>query len=168
MKEFQDTIFISEILLQSKIAQRAFKRLEATHTGFDNLEVWASIQSILVSAANISKILWSKTNPLRGERLRKLLNIQDDNILSNREFRNHFEHYDERIEKWFINRPNGVYIDLAMNPSFGGVLTSNHHRGYNSIDNTLVFRGNKLDLNKVLTALLEVYNNCKLYVLDIP
>ncbi len=161
-------IFISEILLQSKIAQRGFERLQATHNNFDNLEVWCSIQSILVSAANISKILWPGKNRLRGKRLREMLKVEENNILSNRKFRNHFEHYDERIEEWFNNRPNGVYIDLAMNPSLRGGFTGNDHRGYNSFDNSLMFRGERLDLNKVLTALSEVYNNCKLYVLDIP
>jgi hypothetical protein len=57
MKKFKDSIFFGEILLQSKIALRANERLEATNDSFDNLEVWCSIQSILVSAANVSKIL---------------------------------------------------------------------------------------------------------------
>ena len=168
MNEFQDMIFISEILLQSKIAQRAFERLLATYNNFDRLEVWCSIQSILVSAGNVSKILWPNKNRLRGKRLREMLKVEADNILSNRKFRNHFEHYDERIEEWFDNRPNGVYIDLAMNPSFRRGFGGNDHRGYNSFDNSLMFRGERLDLNKVLTALSEVHNNCKVYVLDIP
>lgn len=97
-----------------------------------------------------------------------MLKVEADNILSNRKFRNHFEHYDERIEEWFDNRPNGVYIDLAMNPSIRGGFGGNDHRGYNSFDNSLMFRGERLDLNNVLAALVEVHNNCKLYVLDIP
>lgn len=35
----------------------------------------------------------------RGERLRKMLKVKNS-ILSDRKFRNHFEHYDERIEEW--------------------------------------------------------------------
>lgn len=168
MKEFQDIIFISEILLQSKISQRAFERLQSTHENFDRLEVWCSIQSILVSTANISKILWPSKNRIRGKRLREMLKVEKNSILSNRKFRNHFEHYDERIEEWFHNRPNGVYSDLAMNPSLRGGFGDNTHRGYNSFDNSLLFRGERLDLNKVLSAISDVYTNCKLYVLDFP
>lgn len=168
MNEFQDMLFISEILLQSKIAQRAFERLHATRKNFDRLEVWCSIQSILVSTANISKILWPSKNRVRGKRLREMLKVEADNILSNRNFRNHFEHYDERIEDWFDHRSGGVYIDLAMNPSLRGGFGGNDHRGYNSFDNSLTFRGERLDLNNVLNALLEVHKNCKLYVLDVP
>jgi hypothetical protein len=168
MNEFQDMIFIGEVLLQSKIGQRGFERLQATHESFDRLEVWCSIQSILVSAANISKILWASKNRSRAARLRKRLKVEADSILSSRKFRNHFEHYDERIQEWFSSHSNGVYVDLATNPSFGEVFAGNAHRGYNSFDNSLIFRGERLDLNKLLTALSKVHENCKLYVLDIP
>ena len=170
MKEFKDMIFISEILLQSKIAQRAFERLFATHKNFDQLEVWCSIQSILVSTGNISKILWSSKNQSRSKRLREILKVEEDSIILDRKFRNHFEHYDERIEKSFDGRTGGLYVDLAMNPSLNGDLDydENNNRGYNSFDNSLIFRGERLDLNKVLNALIEVHNNCKLYVLDTP
>lgn len=97
--------------------------------------------------------------------MRKLLKVEVDNILSTRKFRNNFEHYDEQLEKWFKNRPYGVYVDLAMNPSLGGFV-ANEHSGYNSFDNSLIFRGERLDLNEVLTALTAINKNCKLYVLD--
>lgn len=168
MKEFKDLIFISEILLQSKIAQRAFERLQATHKNFDQLEVWCSIQSILVSTGNISKILWSSKNQSRSKRLREILKVEADSIILDRKFRNHFEHYDERIDERYNERMGGLYIDLAMNPSFNGGFDENNNRGYNSFDNSLIFRGERLDLNKVLISLIEVHNNCKLYVLDIP
>ena len=168
MKEFKDLIFISEILLQSKIAQRAFVRLEATQKNFDELEVWCSIQTILVATGNISKILWSSKNRLRSQRLREMLKIDIDSIILDRKFRNHFEHYDERVEERFDNRSGGVYIDLAMNPSLIGDYGGNNNRGYNSFDNSLIFRGERLDLNNILNALLEIHNNCKLYVLDVP
>ncbi|MFL9844055.1 hypothetical protein [Flavobacterium rhizosphaerae] len=166
--EFHDLIFIGEVVLQSKIAHRASERLEETSNTFDRIEVWCSIQSILVAAGNVSKILWpSHKYKIRGERLRQLLKVEENNLLSSRKFRNHFEHYDERIEEWFQSRSGGVYVDLAMNPSMSGL--GNSHRGYNSLNNTLVFRGESFDLAEVLKALEEIYENCKPHVLtEIP
>lgn len=166
MDGLQDMIFIGEIVLQSKIAHRAAERLEATHDSFDKVEVWCSIQSILVAAGNVSKILWPNHKyKIRGERLRQLLKIEKDNPLYNRKFRNRFfEHYDELVEEWFSIHSSGVYIDLAMNPSFQG-RTLHTHRGYNSFNNTLIFRSESLDLGEVLKALKEVHDNCKSYVL---
>jgi hypothetical protein len=49
---------MDEIVLQSQIAIRAFERLNAAENQFDEIEIWGSIQSILVASANVSKILW--------------------------------------------------------------------------------------------------------------
>lgn len=169
--EFHDMVFIGEIALQSKIAQRAAERLHATQRNFDKIEVWCSIQCILVAAGNVSKILWPHPkHQVRGERLRQLLQVEENNLLSSRRFRNHFEHYDERIDDWFSNQSSGVYTDLSMNPSlrgsfFGETFASNDHRGYNSFNNTLMFRGESLDLGEVLNALKAILDNCKPYTL---
>ncbi|RKD92634.1 hypothetical protein [Mangrovibacterium diazotrophicum] len=166
MTELQVMTFISEIVLQTKIAQRAAERLQVTQREFDRIEVWCSIQSILVAAGNVSKILWpGKEYVLRGERLRQILKVENGNPLSNRKFRNHFEHYDERIEEWFEKHSSAVYSDLAMNPTLWGNMASHAHRGYNSCNNTLVFRGETLDLNVILKALEELRDSCKPFAL---
>lgn len=166
MKNFEELFFLDEIVLQVKIARKAVERLETTKTTFDKIEVWGSIQSILVTAGNVSKILWPSDNKYksRGERLRQLLKIDEDNILSNRKFRNHFEHYDSRIEEWFNNQPSAVYRDLAMNPSFSG-WNLNTHRGYNSFNNTLQFREEILYLNHLLEEMEKILESCKPYTL---
>ncbi|MGL3001669.1 hypothetical protein [Flavobacterium sp. RSSB_23] len=167
MNGLQDMVFLGEIVLQVKIARKANERLKATHNNLDNVEVWCSIQSILVAAANVSKILLppNKKYKSRGERLQKILEIEQGNILFDRKFRNHFEHYDERIEEYFNINQQVVYVDLVMNPMFGGRMLSNTHRGYNSFDNTVVFRNETLALNEVLNALEEVFEKCKPYTL---
>jgi hypothetical protein len=168
--QFHDLILIDEIALQTKIAFRASERLQATHDNFDRIETWCSIQSILVASGNVSKILWpAKKYKLRGDRLRRILNVEEDSPLSSRKFRNHFEHYDERVEEWFLNLSGGVYDDLHMNPHLNsglfGDMPNFTHRGYNSFNNTLVFRDEVLDFNELLSALKGIYNNCKPYTL---
>ncbi len=170
MNSLQEMILIDEIVLQSKIAQRAAERLRATHENFDLVETWCSIQSILVAVGNVSKILWpNEKYKIRGEKLRQLLKVENNSSLSSRKFRNHFEHYDERIEEYFRNNAQGVYTDLAMNPSLrSGIfddLPLNTHRGYNSFNNTVVFRGETFDLDEVFVALENLVNNCKPYSL---
>lgn len=93
MNGLQEITLVEEIALQSKIALRAAERLKGTHQKFDHIETWCSIQSILVSAGNVSKILWPNFKyKVRGDELRKLLKVDDDSPLSSRKFRNHFEH----------------------------------------------------------------------------
>ncbi|MGE5605285.1 MAG: hypothetical protein ACM3YE_06290 [Bacteroidota bacterium] len=170
MKALAEQVFIGEIVLQSKIALRAAERLPAINEHFDQIEVWCSIQSILVAAGNVSKILWpqKKKYEARGERLRKLLNIDKNNILSDRKLRNHFEHYDERIEVWFEEESSAVYMDLIINPfeSVWGVNFTNRHRAYNPLTKTLTFRGESVELAAVLNALEEIRVKCGQFVLS--
>jgi hypothetical protein len=155
-KALAETVFIGEIVLQSKIAEVAAKRLSESKENFDQIEVWSSIQSILVAAGNVSKILWpSKEYAERGKRLRELLKVDDNNILSDRSLRNHFEHYDDRIEKWFKQQSSSVYSDLVIDPfkSMRGNFLVNYHREYDPLTQTLTFRGESFDLGAMLKEL---------------
>ena len=169
MNPLAEMIYISEIVLQTKIAQRAADRLPKDPSGFDRIEVWCSIQSILVAAGNVSKILWppSKNRKSRGEKLRRLLNIDKNNILANRNLRNHFEHYDDRIETWFDSQSSGVYIDLEFDPfkPTKWQLPKSSHRSYNQVDRIVTFRGETLDLKEVLNALEKIRLKCKPHTL---
>jgi len=167
-KALAEMVFTGEIVLQSKIAELAAKRLSVSKDNLDQIEVWSSIQSILVAAGNVSKILWpQKAYEARGERLRELLKVDDSNILSDRKFRNHFEHYDERIEDWFKKQSSAVYSDLAVDPfkSIWGNVPTNQHRAYGPLTHTLTFRGESFDLAAVLKELKEIRIKCSDFVL---
>ena len=168
-KALSEMVFLSDIVLQSKIAELAAKRLSSIKDNFDQIEVWSSIQSILVAAGNVSKILWpqEKKYAVRGKRLRELLKVDDNNILSDRSLRNHFEHYDDRIEKWFKGKSSAVYSDLAIDPfkSIWGNVPTNHHRAYDPLSHTLTFRGESFDLAAVLKELKEIRIKCRHFVL---
>ncbi len=162
MNGIQDMIYVDEIELQSSIIRRSVEHLQVANENFDHVGIWGSLQSILIASGNISKILWpNKKYQERGERLRKMLKVEKNNPLNNRKFRNlFFEHYDEMVEEWFEIQSQGVYIDLAMNPSLG---IDNHfvHRGYNSFNNTLVFRDEIFDLNEILEEIEKLSQSCK-------
>jgi len=95
--------------------------------------------------------------------LRELLDVDDRNPLSDRHFRNHFEHYDERIEDWFAESGSAVCIDSRIDPfdSPWGRNPANFHRGYNPLTKTLTFRGESTDLAAILSALQEIRHKCR-------
>jgi len=165
MNVLHESIFISEIVFQSNLAMRGAEHLQANNENFDKIGIWSSIQSILISAGNISKILWPKKKyKERGEKLRKLLKVDNNSILRNRKFRNQLEHYDDLIDELFNNQPTSSYVDLAMNPSMHSIETSYCHRGYNSFNNTLVIRGQTLDLSEILKSIEEIKLKCSPYI----
>lgn len=165
LKPLTEQVLIGEIVIQIKFAKKAADRLDKAS---DPIDVWSSIQSILIAGANVSKILWpAKLRETRGKQLRELLGVDDLNILSNRTFRNHFEHYDERIEDWCKNKNSALYKDLSINP-FEPTLFSLPqvvHREYNSSEQTLTFRDESINLKLVLDALDEIHEKCRFFVL---
>ncbi|WP_303317187.1 hypothetical protein Q4Q34_02105 [Flavivirga abyssicola] len=169
MKEFAYSVYLSEIVFQVKIAQRAANRLPTDPGNFDHIEVWCSIQSILVATGNVSKILWpiSKKSKKRGKKLRELLCIDENNIIADRNLRNHFEHYDERIESLFEGQSSISFVDLAFNPfkPEKWQIPKFYQRAYNQVDRILTFRNETLDLKEVLMALEEIKMKCSAYVL---
>lgn len=169
--DFKEFVFIGEIVLQIKIAQRAADRLTTVGGPYDPIEVLSLIQLILMAAANVSKILWPpyKKYKARGEYLRKLLVVNEGNILSDRTLRNHFEHYDERIDEWFANCPSKVYMDLEIGPiksPFGNEprLFINKHRWYDPSTKILLFRGEPINLAEVLNELEKIKSQCSKFV----
>lgn len=157
---------LDEIILQSKIAIRAFERLNKAENSSDEIEIWGAIQSILVSSGNVSKILWPSKNKYksRGRLLRGYLNIDSNHNLAPRLFRNHFEHFDERVEVRFNNSPTGVYIDRQMNPSLNNIFDDREptcQRGYNTFNHTLIFNGEILDVQALIFSLKDLVRYMK-------
>jgi hypothetical protein len=64
---------------------------------------WFALQSVLVSAANVSKLLWGSRGKRSAERqaLRDSLGVADSSPLRDPDLRNDFEHFDERLEEMY-------------------------------------------------------------------
>lgn len=109
-------LFLLEIAQQCRLILRAERDLGEALASLDprdmestSTAVWLAIQGILVSAANISKILWGSGGKLAAERkeLRGLLGVTDSSWLRSTDLQDDFEHFDERLETWFHERGGG-------------------------------------------------------------
>jgi hypothetical protein len=165
---FTQHVLLGEIAFQAQFAAKAAERLPDCDEPFDAFEVWGAIQSILIAAANVSKLLWpAQSRSARGAALRALLGVDDSNPLSNRRLRNHFEHYDERIEDWMSTAPSATYIDQKIGPA---ALDPQHlsqliHRHYDPCTKVLVFRTESVSLASALEALELIRQKCRSFVL---
>lgn len=174
LEPLAEMVFIGEIVFQIKIAQRAAELLFDTTKAIDQLDYWNSIQSILTAAAKVSKILWPCNNnkkhierKFRAERLRNLLTISEDNLISKRTIRDHLEHYDERIDEWFKDKKSAVYTDNVIElpkPKWAD-FPRNYHRSYNPVTKILTFRGDSINIGEVLEELDKIILKCQPYAL---
>jgi hypothetical protein len=132
MDGFTLRLFRDEVELQCRFVVMAYERLQQAHDtlaekaeanrdrwrevgrGFVqefNVEAWFALQNLLVSAANISKLLWGSKGKKAGERqdLRDLLGVEDTSPLHSPDLRNDFEHFDERLTAYFVNESRKAY-----------------------------------------------------------
>ena len=108
-----------EVKFQCEVTLHAFDELDRCFERVDRtlaVRVFTNIHAILSAAAAISRLLFSDRNPEAAQRsraLRDALGIQEDSILRARGMRNHFEHFDERLDKWLPRTADGSVIDMV-------------------------------------------------------
>ncbi len=163
-----------QIVKQCEFAILAFHHLEQSVHDIDahncsvhegQIRIWASVQGLLVATGNISKLLWPP-RPLiadRDKRLRESLSVSEESPLKPRYFRNHFEHFDERLEEFFLALPNDQrsFIDSNVSPGgieslMGGVNQNRVLRHYDQVARVLMYRGDRYPLRPIIEAIQEL------------
>ncbi len=111
------------------------------------------LQTLLIALGNISKILWptNKRNEERGLALRTVLNVKEDSALKNRDLRNLFEHFDERMDAWFQAADRHGFSDRNVGSMKGGL------RAFNPKAWTLTCLGEEYKLWPAIQAVNELY-----------
>ncbi|MGA9150628.1 MAG: hypothetical protein WBZ36_08620 [Candidatus Nitrosopolaris sp.] len=131
---------------------------------------WLSVQSFLITVANISKILWpsqqcGKEVSSRREALRILLSVDDSSPIREKEFRNHFEHYDSRIEQWAKDYEGKTIYDSNIGSIDSFVLglnnTSFYMRNFEPYRFILHIGGQKYEINRVVAAVKDLLAKTK-------
>jgi hypothetical protein len=140
-----------------------------------------SVQGLLVALGNVSKLLWPVRNRgatrRRGARLRESLSVADDSPLRDRSFRDHFEHFDERLDRRVRSSEDPDYADsnVGITPGKGveywfaneGYLR-NIYRTDHPSKFAIAFRGENFYLAPVIDAVRELAGRAKIESQDLP
>lgn len=116
------------------------------------LTFWSAVGFAVSAAANVSKALWGPRDKPRvaaaRQPLRESLGVSDDSPLRDVSMRNHFEHLDERLDRWWKNSPTHNFVDAGIGPVSGivGVPDSEMFRTYDPATGNLVFWGELFNL----------------------
>lgn len=121
---------IREIWTQAHFAEIAYSHIDPKAAN-GNDAVFSSIHSFLSHCAMVSKMLMANDYPERKgllkifaeyliklELLKKqktiaigsILGIKESSIIHKRKFRNHLEHYDERLKKWIRKYGTNIHV----------------------------------------------------------
>ncbi|GAA4762738.1 hypothetical protein GCM10023351_01490 [Microbacterium gilvum] len=75
--------------------------------------VWLGMHVALAGAGNVAKALWGSGGKKSAKRLvlRESLGVKEDSPLQDTDLRNHIEHFDERLERWWESAERNHFVD---------------------------------------------------------
>jgi hypothetical protein len=159
-------IFQLEIERQCSFAIIAVQDLQKALQVPDMDRIWYSIQSFLVAAGNVSKLLWpsSARIPDRAKELKNSLGVDDSSPLAPRTFRNHFEHFDERLEDWAMSSERKNFVDSNVGPSgmISGIDLEDYLRNFDTTKNAVTFRGDEYNLTPMVDAIIGLHGKASI------
>jgi hypothetical protein len=153
--------FRVQIAIQAEMVLIAGERIALEVKGlfdgnpaFSTLTLWYSIQNMLNAAANISKACWGSGGSQTKERaaLRERLEITDESPFRMTTMRNNFEHFDERIDRWYAASKDKNYVDLGItdDPTWHGFEPTDVFRQFNLATGDVIFWGDVFPLTPIM------------------
>lgn len=137
--------------------------------------------ALLSHVANVSKILWpsplskklAAQHPIsnvdrnmRGEALCRILCLESTSPLNERNHRNDLEHFDERLESWWVTDAGQILalrdmnsMPFGWNPRFSGRMSEATLRGLRADPFAFTFLDREVQLAPIAEALLELRDN---------
>lgn len=150
---------------QCQFAMIAFQDLEEASANGDGRLFWYSIQNALVAVGRISRLLWPPDPlfPKRGEELRESLAVGDDSPLKALTFVDHFEHFDKRLETWYVTSAQRRFFDSYTEPLdvLADTAPEDRLRGFDTVRNAVLFQGQPYELGPVSRAVEELQSNAE-------
>ncbi|HHT9910529.1 TPA: hypothetical protein ACT9LC_001695 [Legionella pneumophila] len=125
-------------------------------------------EHFLHHTAAISFLLWPTRNKAktRATHLKTQLGIDEANILSNRDLRNHITHFDERLDTWAKSSLGHNVVDQNigdMQRAVSGVPTTAFLRNYNPQTLEYTFLNQSFNLQNILTAINDLSQSIQTY-----
>ncbi len=146
-----------EIERQCQFAMIALEDMDEASANGDGKLFWYAVQNLLVAVGRISRLLWPPDPllPKRGAELRESLGVGEDSPLKALTFVEHFEHFDKRLETWYVTSEHRRFFDSYTEPLdvLAETAPEDRFRGYHTEENAILFHVETYKLGPVSEAL---------------
>ena len=171
MDDFLQSIYLGEIAQECDFCFSTVAKMnEQLENDMKNQSDFFKDASDLVNhAAAISRMLWPPNDKnkqkrvratRRGKALRKILDVQYNHPIQNRKLRNHFEHFDERLDDWAHNSRNkNIVRNLIGSPNaIGGdaIDATDIINSYDPSTRIYSFRGESFNIQELVNAITDI------------
>jgi hypothetical protein len=157
--------FQVEVERQCQFAMIALQDMEEASANSDGKLFWYAVQNLLVAVGRISRLLWPPDPlfPKRGEELRESLGVGEESPLKALTFVEHFEHFDKRLETWYVTSEQRRFFDSYTEPLdvLAETAPVDRFRGYQTEKNAILFQGEAYELGPVSSAVEELQQSAE-------
>ena len=154
-------IFQRQVADQCRVVVTSVPQINSALATRSNDQLWVACQAFIIGVGNLAKALWGQKGKLEEQRrpLRESLGVADDSPLRHVDMRNNFEHYDERIDRWWRESPNHLHLDKMMgSPSeVGGLTDIDMFRVYDPSARSIVFWGESFELQPIAAEVERIF-----------
>ncbi len=151
--------------------ERSFKAIEQLNAALASKgDPFQSAQALVHHAAAVSRIFWppggrdsakGERSRRRGEALRHSIGVAEGHPVQDRALRDHFEHFDERLDEWAEGSSNRNMVKNLVGPrssiSGPGISDGDIINHYDPATNVYAFRGEHFDVQALTTGLRDIY-----------
>jgi hypothetical protein len=167
MDNFLESVYVNEIVTQCDWALGECNGMNGALAKKETGTFFQTAYNFLQHAAAASRLLWppGKTDRAkkRGASLRASLAITDTGIvaaLKGRTLRDHYEHYDERIDDWAETSSHRIIVTDMIGPRSAiqgpSIGDRDLMRVYDPATRMLWFRGELFDVQAIANAIVEL------------
>ena len=171
-KQFYNRIYLSEVISECRYALLSMAYLRFAVSTRNNDLIFFSSHSFLNHVGNVSKFFWPDRETRRrwpdksyqrDKELKGLLGVPENSPLRDKEFRNHYEHYDSRIDDWVFSSSRHNIINRLVGPlnQIKGVDRGDIMKHFDPQTFTLTFRGDIYDLRSAEQEIIKLLNNVR-------
>ncbi|MHA6298859.1 hypothetical protein [Devosia sp. CAU 1758] len=155
-------LYVTQVFFQCDCALSARKELNAAWRAEhgDARQIFYALQNMLVACANIAKLLWGQRGGKSAERapLREFLRIEEPSPFKDIAMRNHFEHLDERLDRWWQASPGHQFTDMCTGQpeDYPADIELDRFRIYSHRTGLLVFWGERFNIHELTEVVIEL------------
>lgn len=177
MDRFLKSIYLKQVKDECEFCLIAVDNMNKILTENSDEDFFREALDFVHHAAAVSRMFWPPGSrgitekaraKKRGQILCKELGLQPDHPLHKRTLRDHFEHFDERLDDWAENSKNRNIIIRYTGPrdAIGGNSIEDgdiiHH--YDPESKIYSFRGEPFDLQQLVSGIYDINQKVKAFL----
>lgn len=171
MDDFLLRIYLEQAKEECQRAFLAIEQLNEAIASSGKRDPFGPAQAMVHHTAAVSRIFWPppggrnkaarQRSQRRGEVLRAAIGVGNGHPVQNRTLRDHFEHFDERLDDWAEKSKNRNIVKQLVGPrsAIGGDAITDediiHH--YDPATKVYAFRGEQFDVQELASGLGDIH-----------